>query len=334
MRGRALDSVAIGLSLGYAADQLLGDPRRHHPVAAFGTLAARLERSTWSPRRSAGLAHETVLVGSILAVAIGLARLPRPLQPVLTAMATWAVLGGRSLEREARAIGALLVADDLEGARQRVPNLVGRDPWSLDAEGIARATVESVAENCADAVVAPLFWGAVAGLPGLLGYRAVNTLDAMVGHRTERYREFGWAAARLDDVANWAPARATVGITAVVAAARERSWAAADRVVATVRRDAGQHPSPNAGPVEAAWAAALGVQLGGRNVYEGNAEERGTLGSGPPVTASDIAPAAALLRQVGLASVVAAVGLRLALRGQRQGQRPSQGQGRRPVRRR
>ena len=321
MRPRTPEPVAVGLLLGYAADQLLGDPRRHHPVAGFGTLASRLERRTWAPRRSAGVAHEAVLVGSTIAVAIGLARLPRSVQPVLAAAATWAVLGGRSLDREARAVGSLLAGDDLDGARRRVRNLVGRDPWSLDAGGVARATVESVAENCADAVVAPLFWGAVAGLPGLLGYRAVNTLDAMVGHRTARYREFGWAAARLDDAANWLPARATVGVTAVVAAVRERSWAAADRVVATVRRDAGQHPSPNAGPVEAAWAAALGVRLGGSNVYDGSAEHRGILGSGPDVTIGDIAPAATLLRQVGLTSALAAVGLRLALRGRRRGLR-------------
>ncbi|QGN59474.1 cobalamin biosynthesis protein CobD [Nostocoides sp. HKS02] len=307
--------------LGYAADQLLGDPGRHHPVAGFGTLATRLEGRTWAPRRSAGVAHEAVLVGSTVAVALGLGRLPRPVQPVLVAAATWAVLGGRSLDREARAVGTLLADGDLEGARQRVRNLVGRDPWSLDADGVARATVESVAENCADAVVAPLLWGAVAGLPGLLGYRAVNTLDAMVGHRTARYHEFGWAAARLDDAANWLPARATVGITALVAAARERSWTAADRVVATVRRDAGQHPSPNAGPVEAAWAAALGVRLGGSNVYDGSAEDRGILGSGPHVTARDIVPASALLRQVGLASALTAVGLRLALRDRRRRQR-------------
>lgn len=313
MRRRTLDPVAVGLGLGYAADRLLGDPRRRHPVALFGSLATRLERRTWAPRRGAGVVHETLLVGGTVTLAIGLTRLPRPLQPPLAAVATWVVLGGRSLDREARAVAARLADDDLDGARHRVRNLVGRDPWSLDAQGVARAAVESVAENCADAVVAPLFWGAVAGLPGLLGYRAVNTLDAMVGHRTERYREFGWAAARLDDVANWAPARLTVAATALVTAVRERSWAAADRVVATARRDAGAHPSPNAGPVEAAWAAALGVQLGGSNVYEGRSEDRGTLGGGPPVAASDIVPATTLLRRVGAASVVGAVGLRLAL---------------------
>lgn len=317
MRRPAPDPVVVGLLLGYAADQLFGDPRRFHPVAGFGSLAARLERHTWAPRRSAGLRHEAVLVGATVLGGIALTRLPRPLQPVVATAATWAVLGGRSLEREARAVGALLDSHDLPGARQRVRSLVGRDPWSLGPDEVARATVESVAENCADAVVAPLFWGAVAGVPGLLGYRAVNTLDAMVGHRTERYREFGWAAARLDDAANWLPARATVAITALVASARERSLDAADRVLATVRRDAGRHPSPNAGPVEAAWAAALHVRLGGRNVYEGQPDDRGVLGSGSAVTVSDIGPATALLRRVGLAAVLGAVGLRLVVRRSR-----------------
>lgn len=314
MNRRVTDPVVVGLLLGYAADQLFGDPRRFHPVAGFGTLAARLERHTWAPRRDAGVRHEAVLVGATVVGAVALTLLPRPVQPVVATAATWAVLGGRSLDREARAVGALLDAEDLPGARQRVRNLVGRDPWSLGADEVARATVESVAENCADAVVAPLFWGAVAGVPGLLAYRAINTLDAMVGHRTERYREFGWAAARLDDLANWLPARATVGITAAVAAARERSLAAADRVTATVRRDAGQHPSPNAGPVEAAWAAALQVQLGGRNVYEGQEDDRGLLGTGREVSVSDIRPATSLLRQVGVVSLLAAVGLRLVVR--------------------
>jgi adenosylcobinamide-phosphate synthase len=315
VRRPSADPVAVGLLFGYVADRLLGDPRRLHPVAGFGTLASSLERRSWAPRRGAGIRHEAALVGATLVGSLALTRLPGPLQPVVAAAATWTVLGGRSLEREAGAVGTLLTRDDLDGARLRVRHLVGRDPSALDADGVARATVESVAENCADAVVAPLFWGAVAGVPGMLVYRAVNTLDAMVGHRTVHYREFGWAAARLDDVANWIPARVTVVVTAVVVAAQARSLRAADRVLATVRRDAGQHPSPNAGPVEAAWAAALDVSLGGSNVYDGRSENRGVLGNGPAVTVADIAPAAALLRQVGLASVVGAVGLRLALRG-------------------
>ena len=149
----------------------------------------------------------------------------------------------------------------------QVRHLVGRDTAELSPEEVARATVESVAENASDAVVAPLLWGAVAGLPGLLGYRAANTLDAMIGHRSPRYLRFGWAAARLDDLANWVPAR----LAALAAAA----WAplvggTAGNAVGVVRRDAGRHPSPNAGVVEAAFAGALDVRLGGRNAYHGS----------------------------------------------------------------
>jgi adenosylcobinamide-phosphate synthase len=151
----------------------------------------------------------------------------------ITAVATWAVLGGRSLEREALTIQRQLAAGDLDAARRQVRNLVGRDPSRLSADEVARATVESVAENGADALVAPLWWGAVAGVPGLVAYRAINTLDAMIGHRSPRYREFGWAAARLDDLANWIPARLTVLSTA----AATGSVAGVRRVLVTVARD-------------------------------------------------------------------------------------------------
>jgi adenosylcobinamide-phosphate synthase len=198
------------------------------------------------------------------------------------------VLGGRSLRREASVIADQLAAGDLDSARTQVRNLVGRDTRELGPDQIARATVESVAENTADAVVAPLLWGAAAGVPGLLGYRAVNTLDAMVGHRSPRYAEFGWAAARLDDAANVVPARVAGLLAALAAPLVGGSPAAAWRVM---RDDAGQHPSPNAGVVEAAFAGALGVRLGGRNVYEGRVEERGVLGTGRAVEVGDIARA-------------------------------------------
>ena len=206
---------------------------------------------------------------------------------IATAAATWTVLGGRSLDREAMIISGQLAADDLDAARHRVRNLVGRETAGLSADEVARATVESLAENTSDAVVAPLFWGAVAGIPGLLGYRAVNTLDAMIGHRSPRYLRFGWAAARLDDVVNWLPAR----LAALAAAgAAPLAGGSTRETLRIVVRDAGRHPSPNAGVVEAAFAGALGVRLGGRNVYHGEAEDRGVLGDGRPVGAADIAP--------------------------------------------
>ncbi|MET0694748.1 MAG: cobalamin biosynthesis protein, partial [Propionibacteriaceae bacterium] len=268
---------AAGLALGFVADRLLGDPRRYHPVAGFGQLATALEHHTYADRRGSGVLFNAVLVGgTVLAGALAdrLVRSSPVLKGLLTGVATWTVLGGRSLQREAGTIAGQLATDDLTAARQQIRNLVGRDPTHLDATEIARACVESLAENTSDAVIAPLFWGAVAGVPGLMGYRAVNTLDAMVGHRSARYLRFGWASARLDDVANWVPARGagalTIALAPVVDGSRRAAWRA-------VRTDARQHPSPNAGVVEAAFAGALGVRLGGRNVYGGEVEDRGTL---------------------------------------------------------
>jgi len=306
-----LDAVSTGLVIGYAADHVFGDPRHGHPVAGFGSAATVLERHTYAPRRWSGVVHEVVLVGGAVALGRALTHLPQAAQVPAVAAATWAVLGGRSLAREAQAMDALLHAGDLDGARVWIRNLVGRDPSDLDSSQLARACVESVAENNADAVVSPLFWGAVAGLPGLLGYRAVNTLDAMIGHRSPRYAEFGWAAARLDDMANWLPARLTVASTAVATGSRQ----GARRTFAVVRRDAAAHPSPNAGPVEAAFAAALGRQLGGRNAYDGVPQERGRLGDGPPVSAGDIAAATALQQRIGAIGLLAVVSARLLLRG-------------------
>jgi adenosylcobinamide-phosphate synthase len=284
---------ALGLALGYAADRVLGDPARFHPVAGFGRLAAAVEARTYADTEAAGVLHTAVLVGG--AVLLGRAL---PERTLVVAACTWAVLGGRSLAREAEAVHAHLRRGDLPAAREQVTHLVGRDPSDLDAAEIARATLESVAENTSDAVVAPLLWGAAAGPAGLLGYRAVNTLDAMVGHRSPRYTRFGWASARLDDVANLVPAR----VSALLAATADpvpalRAW----------RRDAHRHPSPNAGPVEAAFAGALGVRLGGRNRYGDDVQDRGFLGAGRSPVPADIARAARLADRVDLGALSLAV---------------------------
>jgi adenosylcobinamide-phosphate synthase len=236
----------------------------------------------------------------------------RPLAGVaVTAAATWVVLGGSSLARHGTRLACELADGDLAAARARIPALCGRDPAALDVAGMARAGTESMAENTSDAVVAPLLWGAVAGVPGLLGYRAVNTLDAMVGYRSARYRRFGWAAARLDDAANLGPARVAALLFAGLAPAVGGSPSAA---MVAWRRDGAAHPSPNAGPVEAAAAGALGVTLGGRTVYAHGVEERPRLGGGPPPTPSDLARAARLSRLVGWAAagIAAAVAAALA----------------------
>jgi adenosylcobinamide-phosphate synthase len=305
LRPSSRTATATGLAVGLGLDVLLGDPKRGHPVAAFGTAAARTERAVHRDSRAAGLLYAVGVVGGTATLAGVAARGRGPwTRSVLTAAATWAVLGGTTLRREATAMDDLLRAGDLDGARERLPHLCGRDPSGLDAGGLARATVESVAENTSDAVVAPLFWGAVAGVPGLVGYRAVNTLDAMVGHRSERYARFGWAAARLDDVANLLPARITAGLTVLLAPVVGGTSAGAWRVL---RRDGHKHPSPNAGPVEAAFAGALGRTLGGRLTYGSRVEDRPLLGNGPSPQTDDIARATKLSAAVSIAAAGLAV---------------------------
>ena len=290
---------AAGLLLGYLGDLAFGDPRRGHPVAGFGSAAMLVESQLYADRRPAGTLHVGLLVGLTVGAGVAADRQLRQhpmLRTALTAAATWAVLGGRSLQAEARTVAGQLDRGDLAAARVQITHLVGRNPDTLDAAGIARACVESVAENTSDAVVGPLFWGAVAGLPGLLGYRAVNTLDAMIGHRSERYLRFGWAAARLDDVLNVLPSRLTVLVVALLAPVLGgRPW----QTLRIVSRDARHHPSPNAGPVEAAFAGALDLTLGGVNTYGATVEDRGTLGDGRAPLPQDVHRATRLSALVG-----------------------------------
>lgn len=298
-------STATGLLLGLAADRVFADPRRGHPVAAFGRTAAALECRTWRDDRAAGVVHVALLVGASAGLGVLAQRSAagRPVaHAVATAVATWTVVGGASLDREVAAVGRLLEQDDLPAARRRLTHLVGRDTTHLDEAEVARAALESLAENTSDAVVAPLVWGAVAGIPGLLGYRAANTLDAMVGHRSVRYERFGWAAARLDDVLNLPGSR----LTALLIAALGEDRAGAVRAW---RSDSAGHPSPNAGPVEAAFAGALGIRLGGTNDYAGRIEHRPVMGTGHAPTTADLPRAQRLAGVVGIAAGVVTAGV-------------------------
>jgi adenosylcobinamide-phosphate synthase len=292
---------AGGLLLAMAADAAFADPARGHPVAGFGRAATALERRLYRDDRRAGAAFTTVAVGLPL-LGAGLVQFALRNRPVWAtvalAAATWATLGGTSLGREGAKMSALLAADDLAAARARLAYLCARDASGLDPAELTRATVESLAENTSDAVVGPLFWGAVAGLPGVVGYRAINTLDAMVGYRNARYRHFGWASARLDDAVNLLPARITAALAVLLAPAIGGSARPAARVL---RRDGGHHPSPNAGRCEAAFAGALGVSLGGTNTYGDVVEDRGRLGDGPAPTRDDIARTARLAVLLGWA---------------------------------
>lgn len=299
-------SRAAALVLGFAGDAFLGDPARGHPVAGFGRLAAAFERRVWRPRRAAGALHAGLLLAGVGVLG---ARAGRSLGGA--GVVIWVTLGGRSLERAALRMAALLHAGELSAARLHAPVLVGRDPRALGEGELCRATVESVAENTVDAVVGPLLWGALAGAPGAAVYRAANTLDAMVGHRSPRYRRFGWAAARLDDVLTWPAARLGAMLAVLLA-----PLAAGDRGNAwrVLRRDGRRHPSPNAGLMEASFAGALCVRLGGANDYGTHVERRPTLGDGRAPAVEDVVRAVALSRLVGTASLIACSLLALAVR--------------------
>ncbi|WP_237565881.1 CobD/CbiB family cobalamin biosynthesis protein [Ornithinimicrobium cerasi] len=345
LRGRAL-GVAAGLLL----DRALGEPpAAWHPVAWFGTAMGHVEGLLYADRRLAGAGYTVVGVGlgvgSGLVVDVlvrgaaglvrgvtgaargpaGAARGDGVVAPAV-AVAVAVACAGRLLRHTSRDIEELLRAGDLEGARERLPWLVGRDPSGLDASGVAAAVVESLAENTVDAVVAPALWAVVAGAPGVLAHRAVNTMDAMVGHRSTRYARFGWASARLDDAMAWVPARVTAGIVALLAprlpsdqgAARRARVAHVARVLGrvrvldvlrVVRRDAPAHPSPNAGVAESAVAAALGVELGGPLRYGEITEDRPRLGEGPRPDATTITRARRLVDRVELSLVAGAVAL-------------------------
>jgi adenosylcobinamide-phosphate synthase len=292
--GARLRGAAVGLVLADLAPEV---PDEVHPVARFGTAMAAVEEQVWRDERSAGVTYAAI------GVALGLVG-GRALGS--TAAAVSVTAAGGQLRRTALAVHERLDAGDLAGARLALRALAGRDASQLDESGVAAAVVESVAENSVDAVFAPALWGAVAGPTGTGAYRAVNTMDAMVGHRSERYERFGWAAARADDLANLVPARA-FALTVLALAGADRRAA----VVRAVREDAPSHPSPNAGVAEAAVAGALGVELGGPLRYGDRAEQRPTLGEGPRPVPGDIVRACELTEQAQwvLTGVLGAAGI-------------------------
>ncbi|MCJ9706775.1 adenosylcobinamide-phosphate synthase CbiB, partial [Bradyrhizobium sp. SHOUNA76] len=252
-----------------AVDALLGWPswlfaRIGHPVTWLGRLIGAVDTG-WNRdcdppalRRAAGVAGALVVIA--ISVAVGWVLqvlLPTGwIQIVLIGILAWPLVASRSLHDHVAAVAHPLMAGDIAAAREAVSRIVGRDPAALDEAGIARAAIESLAENASDGIVAPVFWGALFGLPGILGYKAVNTLDSMIGHRSERHEAFGWAAARIDDVANFIPARLTGFLFVLLAPRRSEA-------LSCMTRDARRHRSPNAGWPEAAMAGALGVRLSG-----------------------------------------------------------------------
>ena len=298
---------ALAMLVALAVEAVVGWPaaflaRIGHPVTWIGRLIAGLDRWLNLPeasrraRRNAGVVTAAVVIAAAAwAGALIQWMLPGGWPGALMAgVLAWPLVAARSLHDHVAAVARPLASGDLAGARAAVAMIVGRDPERLDAAGIARASLESLAENASDGVVAPLFWGAVFGLPGIAAYKAINTLDSMIGHRTPRHEAFGWASARIDDLANLIPARLT-GLLFALAAGRE----GAGRALATMRADARRHRSPNAGWPEAAMAGALGLRLSGPRVYHDRvAQEPWINGTAPDPVPGDVQRGLALYRRM------------------------------------
>lgn len=307
---------ALVMLLALGIEAVIGWPRAlhdriGHPVTWIGRLIAELDawlnlpEAAAATRRNAGIVAAAV----VIAVAVWVGALADWLLPdgwaglAVAGVLAWPLVAARSLHDHVAAVARPLAAGELAGARAAVAMIVGRDPDRLDEAGVARAALESLAENASDGVVAPLFWGALFGLPGIAAYKAINTLDSMIGHRTPRHEAFGWASARIDDLANLIPARLT-GALFALAAGRD----GARQALAAMRSDAAAHRSPNAGWPEAAMAGALGVRLSGPRVYHDRvADEPWINGAAPDPSADDLGRGLALYRRmVGLVALLLA----------------------------
>jgi adenosylcobinamide-phosphate synthase len=301
-------SVALAL-LAMVIELCVGYPERlvrtiGHPARWFGGLIAVLDRmlnhdaAADGVRRMGGviaLMVIIVIVGATAFVTQWLLYL-LPFGVVPTALVASSLIAQRSLHQHVAKVASALETGDLNASRAAVSHIVGRDTADLDEAGVARAAIESLAENFSDGVVAPVFWLAIAGLPGGALYKAINTADSMIGHRNKRYEAFGWAAARLDDLVNL-PASRLAALTLIAATALRRDEAAAIDAWRTVWMDAPRHRSPNAGYPEAAMAGALGLSLGGPRVYDGERVDDAPMGGGRwTANAADIRRALALYR--------------------------------------
>ena len=311
-------SFAAMMLVAMVLDAAIGWPqglyaRIGHPVTWIGGLIRWLDRAlnhdaaTDFSRRVAGIVTAFLVIGIAGGVACALqSLLPAGWAGILVGgVLAWPLLALRAMYGHVAAVVSPLQNNDLEQARFAVSMIVGRNTAVLDPAGVARAAMESLAENTSDGIVAPLFWGAVLGLPGIAAYKAINTLDSMIGHRTPRFEAFGWASARIDDLVNLIPARTTGLVFAAVSAAPRRA-------LRVMWRDAGLHRSPNAGWPEAAMAAGLGVRLSGPRVYEGRVADEPWVNAGAPdPSAADLQRGLALY--VRAMFVLAAALLALAL---------------------
>lgn len=277
---------AGAMAVAMAVDALLGWPawlfaRIGHPVTWLGRLIGAVDDGWNRSSDPSGLRRAAGVVGAVLVIALAVvagwaiqaALAPGWLRAVLLGILAWPLVALRSLDDHVAAVADPLASGDIAHARVAVSQIVGRDPAMLDEAGIARATIESLAENASDGIVAPVFWGALFGLPGILGYKAINTLDSMIGHRTERLEAFGWAAARIDDLVNLIPARLTGILFVLLAPRRTEAWSC-------MLRDARRHRSPNAGWPETAMAGGLGIRLSGPRIYHGHTANEPWLNEG------------------------------------------------------
>jgi adenosylcobinamide-phosphate synthase len=288
-------------------ERWLGYPQRltdlvGHPVIWMGRFIAFMEKGvdkrerTPRQRREAGVFTLAVLLLVTLAITVIIQQLLRdmPLGWVLEILVATPFLAQKELGRAVEAV-ALALRNSLEAGREAVSHIVGRDPQALDEAGVARAAIETLAESTSDGVVAPWFWLVLLGLPGIALYKAINTADSMIGHLNERYRDYGWAAARLDDLVNWVPARLTAML--ITAACFVTPHASPGQAWAMARRDASKHGSPNSGWPEAAFAGALGFRLGGPRSYDGEVVDLPSFGEGKSeLVGSDVLRALVLYR--------------------------------------
>lgn len=293
-----VNSAAIVILLALVLDYYLGEPRRLHPLVGFGKLASTLEKSlnrgtghSFAYKFRGLLAVLILTIPLVILVILAQDQLKHsaPLTSLFSIFILYLVIAPKSLEQHATAVQAALINDDLPAARTKVSYMVSRETRELGPSAINRATIESVLENGNDAVFGPLIWYLIAGLPGALLYRLVNTLDAMWGYRSTRYLNFGWAAARIDDLLNWLPARCCSLCYSFSGKLIQglRCW----------RTQAKGMASPNAGPVMSSGAGALNLSLGGAACYDGHMEPRPEFGAGPSPTTLDISRTINLLRR-------------------------------------
>ncbi|MBU2550881.1 MAG: adenosylcobinamide-phosphate synthase CbiB [Proteobacteria bacterium] len=293
----------------YVLDLILGDPKAWpHPIRLIGRIVTYWERILYRPDVSAGILFWSAVMGSVLSMTLillgTLSRMWAPLEAVALVYLAYACLATRSLHEESRPVEEALARDDLSRARQKLSLIVSRQTAHLDPMNLRRGAIESVAENMSDGVVAPIFYGLLLGVPGMILYKAVNTMDSMVGYKNEKYLAFGRLAARADDAANFLPARLTGLIVALAAWLLGLDGKEAGRVLRRDRRNAG---SPNAGWPEAALAGALGIRLGGPSTYFGVIEDKPYIGDADhEIGGRDYARAIRLLYAVSMISAGAA----------------------------